>query len=83
VRKYELHCSYLALYMPYRLDHITPKCTTDACRAVRQITHVEFETREHAQAFIAAHGLTNVRVVKSDDRPMEGMGPSVTAPVSS
>jgi hypothetical protein len=50
--------------MPYRLQHITPKCTTDACRAVRHITHVEFATQEQAQAFVVAHGLNNVRVVE-------------------
>jgi hypothetical protein len=48
--------------MPFALDHTTPKCTTDSCRSMRNITHLTFETFEQAQAFIRAHQLSNITV---------------------
>lgn len=48
--------------MPFVLRHTTPKCTTDACRAMRHLTHVMFESYEVALAFIRAHNLTNVSI---------------------
>lgn len=50
--------------MFYRLEHTTPKCTTDRCRATRNVTHLTFATREQASAFIQRYAIVNVRIVE-------------------
>lgn len=48
--------------MLFYLHHTTPKCTTDSCRAMRNVTHLTFDSYELAQAFIRAHNLSNVSI---------------------
>lgn len=51
--------------MSYRLEHTTPKCTTDSCRATRNVTHLTFATREQASAFVQRYAIMNVRIVEA------------------